>query len=248
MSTTGGVLENNWWNCSFLPATAKPAVFRRYRVDMTEIESRKPLGVLWKWSEFMKKNEKDTENLRVRSLSLTCWISYNIVWPGNVPGHVTALIFLYAQCTFTCSLPLPRLSLGSILSYSFIPPSHAHLSPASLFPLPQHTNTSQGQGFLFAVGVIICNVCKLSGHDKLAALNRPLLTDTDGTGTNHHWTTWDKSKRVNRWEGDEEINWTWELSRGETDTVCYYRGSNSAITARIFPIGDTVIAQLSVLE
>lgn len=29
-------------------------------------------------------------------------------------------------------------------------------------------------------GIIICTICKLSGHDELAALNRPLLTDTDG--------------------------------------------------------------------
>lgn len=33
-------------------------------------------------------------------------------------------------------------------------------------------------------GVIICTVCKLSGHDELATLNRPLLTDTDGGTSN----------------------------------------------------------------
>lgn len=101
----------------------------------------------------------------------------------SVPVVLSPVLFLYFHLLLQNHL---YLSLPPF--FSSHPSPHAYLYLVSVSPLPWHDNKSQGlRGSCLRWGVIICTVCKLSGHDELAALNRPLLTDTDGgMSISHH--------------------------------------------------------------
>lgn len=77
---------------------------------------------------------------------------------------------------------------SSLFSPHFLGLLLGHLSSVFRCLLSLDATINHGRrGSCLHWGIIIYTVCKLSGHDELAALNRPLLTDTDG-GTSARYT------------------------------------------------------------
>lgn len=131
------------------------------------------------------------KRIRKKSLTLTCRTNVNTSNLSSRSGAspLRILINLPARCAFTCSLWRSARFISIHLHPSFLSlsssPSLLHLLYISLLPpcllsLDTTINHREWEG-LFVLGVIICTLCKLSGHDELVALNRPLLTDTGDT-------------------------------------------------------------------
>lgn len=162
---------------------------------------------------FKKKNtepQKQWGKLQVpargsKSSQSTCKSS-TLTWGFAETCHCSEVSYLkHPLCHFTCAFrkslssfpPIaPDLPLSLSASFSSHPPP-AYLS-AVMSPLLWHDHKSQGlRASCLRWGVIICTVCKLSGHDELVAWNRRLLMDTDGASISHPSTRYYVSKQ---WE------------------------------------------------
>lgn len=181
--------ENNGRCHVFLPATAKPTVSESQSGYDSEMSSVKPWGFFVNRLRRIKMKKVRRRNPWLWHATLVLILSNpRICWATSPLG---CLVLFGACCAFTCPLEKILFFISTYCtSLISIPPSLLPLSSSSSclsLPLPWHDNKSQGlRGSCLRWGVIICTVCKLSGHDELAALNRPLLTDTDGTSVSHH--------------------------------------------------------------
>ena len=144
----------------------------------------------------------------------------------RAPYHINLL------CLSCLSPEDPFLHSHLLLYLTFIPPSCPSSSAAPPLPisllslcLPSSDRTINHRDWEGLVcvgggGLFICTLCKLSGHDELAALNRPLLTDTGDTSISRHETRCDLSKKPWNWrERGEKVNKEWKYRECRKDIV-----------------------------
>lgn len=184
--------ENNDWSCDASTEAAIP-LSSRVRVDMTLIWAVWSLEdcVQIVWRDKKKKWKRHRGNPWLWHADILTISNLKICFFLSPIGHA---IFLCAWWAFTFPLRKASSSFPPFYSRHLYPPLTPSLPYPSfilllsisglfpcLFPL-WHNHKSRGlRGSCLRWGVIICTVCKLSGRDELASVNRPLQSDTDGT-------------------------------------------------------------------